>query len=242
MSNAGRRIVVIGGTSGIGLATAEIAAKSGADVVVSGRDADKMRAALDQLGRSVRGELFDAANRTALDAAFKRIGSFDHLVLAASGGKGAGPFASISMADLLSGFEGKFWVQWNCAQAALPYISKNGSITFIAAASARTANPATSGLAAINGALCAMVLPLARELAPIRVNAVSPGVIDTPWWNSRPKEMKEAFFSASAKSLPVGRVGTADEVGKALLALIENGFITGVILDVDGGLRAAAHA
>jgi NAD(P)-dependent dehydrogenase (short-subunit alcohol dehydrogenase family) len=175
-----------------------------------------------------------------LDAAFGRIGSFDHLVLAASGGRGAGPFATLAAADLRSGFEAKFWVQWNCAQAALPNIAKSGSITFVAAASARTANPGTSGLAAINGALCAMILPLARELAPIRVNAVSPGVIDTPWWDSRPKEMKEAFFSASAKSLPVGRVGRADEVGKAILALAENGFITGVVLDVDGGLRTAA--
>jgi len=240
MSIVGQTIVVIGGTSGIGLATAEIAAKAGAQVVISGRNAEKMRGALDKLGPSGKGELLDARDRESLDAAFARVGPFDHLVLSASGGGGAGPFATLKEADLRSGFDAKFWAQWNSVQAALPYLARNGSITFVTAASARVGNPGTSGLAAVNGALGAMILPLARELAPIRVNAVSPGVVDTSWWDARPKEMKEAFFAASAKSLPVGRVGQPQEIGKAILALAENGFVTGVILDVDGGLRTTA--
>ena len=240
MSIAEQTLLIIGGTSGIGLATAEIAAGAGARVVISGRSAEKMQDALNKLGPLARGELFDASDRASLEAAFQRVGGFDHLVLAASGGAGAGSFASLKEADLRSGFDAKFWVQWNSAQAALPYMTRKGSITFVTAASARVGNPGTSGLAAVNGALGAMILPLARELAPIRVNAVSPGVVDTAWWDSRPKEMKEAFFAASAKSLPVGRVGRPDEIGRAILALAENGFVTGVILDVDGGLRTTS--
>ncbi len=95
----------------------------------------------------------------------------------ASGGVGAGPFATLARDDLAHGFDAKFWIQWQCAQAALPYLREQGSITFVIANSARMGNPGTSGLAAINGSLAAMVLPLAHELGPVRVNAVSPGVI-----------------------------------------------------------------
>ena len=105
---------------------------------------------------------------------FHRIGCFDHLVLAASGGAGAGRFESLDASALRRGFEAKFWTHWNAVQAALPHLAANGSITFITAASSRLANPGTSGLAAINGALERMVPTLARELAPRRVNAVSP--------------------------------------------------------------------
>ena len=111
------------------------------------------------------------------------------------------------------------------------------SITFVAAVSARMALPAISGLAAINGALESMVPPLASELAPLRVNAVSPGVIDTPWWDATPKEVKQSYFEQSAKTAPLGRVGAPEDVAKAIVSIAENSFITGTILEVDGGLH-----
>ncbi len=233
-------LVVVGGTSGIGLATAHAAAEAGARVVVVGRTRDKLDRAVAALGGRARGELVDASDRDALDGLFARTKRLDHLVIAASGGVGAGPFGTLTRDALARGFEGKFWVQWQCAQAALPYLSERGSITFVTANSARTGNPGTSGLAAINGALGAMVLPLAHELGPVRVNAVSPGVIDTPWWDRQPAELKQHVFARVAATAPARRIGRPDDVADAVVFLAGNGYVTGVILDVDGGIRGVA--
>ena len=235
----GQTLVVVGGTSGIGLATAHAAADAGARVVVAGRSSEKLARAAAGLGDRAHGELVDAADRAAVDGLFARTGPFDHLVMAASGGVGGGPFGTLNRDDLARGFSGKFWVQWQCAQAALSYLSGCGSITFITAVSARTGNPGTSGLAAINGALGAMILPLAHELGPIRVNAVSPGVIDTPWWDRQPAGLRERVFERATATSPAGRVGRAEDVADAVVFLAGNGYVTGVILDVDGGMRGA---
>ncbi len=233
-------LVVMGGTSGIGLATAHAAVEAGAHVIVAGRHRDKLALAVTGLGDTARGESIDASDRAALDGFFARTGHIDHLVIAASGGVGAGPFATLARDDLIRGFDAKFWVQWQCAQAALPYLREQGSITFVIANSARMGNPGTSGLAAINGSLAAMVLPLAHELGPIRVNAVSPGVIDTPWWDKHPEALKHRIFEQITASVPVRRIGRAEEVADAIVFLAGNGYVTGVILDVDGGMRGAS--
>lgn len=225
--------VVIGGTSGIGLATAALLVNQEKAVTIVGRDQAKLDAAIDQLGQFTKGVIADAADRAALDVLFAKLAPIDHLVIAASGGAGAGPFESLHLDDLRHGFEAKFWVQLNVAQAALPSVAPNGSITFVTAASSRFANPGTAGLAAINGAIERMVATLARELAPLRVNAVSPGVTDTPWWADKPA----ALFDQESRKAPLGRAGRPEEVADAVLFLIGNQFITGVVLDVDGGLH-----
>ena len=233
-------MVVVGGTSGIGLATASAAAAAGARIVVAGRDPDRLRSAAAGLGGNARGEQVDASDRGSLDAFFTGVGRFDHLVIAASGGVGGGPFAQLSRDSLARGFAAKFWAQWQCAQAALPNLTREGSITFITSISARAGNPGTSGLAAINGALGAMILPLAHELGPIRVNAVSPGVIDTPWWDRHPEEFRSRTFAQIAASVPVKRVGRSEEVADAIVFLAGNAYVTGVIIDVDGGMRGVS--
>ena len=226
-------VVVIGGTSGIGLASAKLLVARGATVTVVGRDRAKVGAAASDIGEGAKGEAADAGDRAALDALFNRIEPVNHLVLAASGGAGAGPFREIAEAGLRRGFEAKFWVHWNAAQSVLPHLAPTGSITFITAASSRLANPGTSGLAAINGALERMVVTLARELAPRRVNAVSPGVIDTPWWSDKPPEM----FKAESRKSPLARAGQVEEVADGIAFLIGNAFVTGIVLDIDGGLH-----
>jgi NAD(P)-dependent dehydrogenase (short-subunit alcohol dehydrogenase family) len=233
MANRNSSVVIIGGTSGIGLATASSFVARNAHVTVVGRSHAKLDTALRTLGPSAKGRIADAGDRGGLDALFGGLDPVDHLVLAASGGSGAGPFGAIKAEMLRQGFEAKFWVHWNAAQSALPHMAQDGSITFVTAASSRFANPGTSGLAAVNGALESIVPTLARELAPIRVNAVSPGVIDTAWWEDKPAGM----FEAASRQAPLARPGRADEVAHAIVFLAENSFVTGVILDVDGGLH-----
>ena len=236
----GQTVAIIGGTSGVGLATAVLAIKAGARVVIAGRSRAKLDRAVAALGDAASGEQVDASDRDALETFFVQTGRLDHLVIAASGGIGGGPFPTLARDDLTQGFNGKFWVQWQCAQAALPYLSSQGSITFVTAVSARTGSPGTSGLAAINGAIGAMILPLAHELGPIRVNAVSPGVTETPWWDRQPAGMKQRVFEQISASVPVRRIGRAEDVADAIIFLAGNVYITGVILDVDGGLRGAS--
>ena len=231
-------VLIVGGTSGIGEATARAFAARGDDVVVAGRDRGRLEGALARLGDGIRGEALDAADADAVQAAAERLAPIDVLVLAASGGSGAGPFGELALETLRAGFEGKFWAQLTALQQALPSLAPDAGVVLVSAGSARAALPGTAGLAAINGALEAMVPPLAAELAPRRVNAVSPGVIDTPWWDNQPDEMRAATFDAFA-NVPAGRVGHPDDVAAAIVALATNGYVTGTVLDCAGGAQLA---
>ena len=232
-----QKVVVLGGTSGMGLATVTRLAAAGANVIVVGRDRAKLDKVLGALDGHVSGEALDCTDRPALARFFGRLGGIDHVVLTLSGGEGAGLFAELDLAALRRGFEAKFWPLLEAAQAALPTLRRDGSLTFLTAISARIARPGTAGLAAINGAMESMIGTLARELAPLRVNAVSPGVVDTPWWDRFPADVKADLFSQQAETLPVQRVGQAQDVAHAIQFLMENTFMTGAVIECDGGLR-----
>jgi NAD(P)-dependent dehydrogenase (short-subunit alcohol dehydrogenase family) len=234
-----QKVIVLGGSSGLGLATVARLVAAGAHVVAIGRDQrklDRALAGLDGRGRVV-GEALDCTDRAALDNFFGRVGPIDHLVLTLSGGEGGGRFSELDLAALRRGFEAKLWPQLEAAQAGLRSLRRDGSLTFVTAISARIANPGTAGLGAINGSLESMIGTLARELAPLRVNAVSPGVIDTAWWDRFPASVKTELFRQQAETLPVGRVGQPEDVAHALQFLMENTFMTGAVIECDGGLR-----
>jgi NAD(P)-dependent dehydrogenase (short-subunit alcohol dehydrogenase family) len=232
-----QHVVIIGGTSGIGLAAAEILLRETFKVTISGRDPQRLANASGRLRNEATAVAIDATNQAAVAELFDRLGSFDHLVLAFGSNKGLGPFATIGIEDVRLSFAEKVFPQFSCAQAAQPFLNPKGSITFLSAVSAFGAMPGAAGIGAANGAIATMVPTLARELKPLRVNAVAPGVIDTPWWDWATPEQKVAMFAEFAGNTPVGRVGTPEEIGEAVAFLIKNGFMTGQTVVCDGGIR-----
>ena len=243
MSFDGQRVVVIGASAGIGEATAKAFAARGASVTITGRSKDRLDQAAQRIGYPVAVAELDATDRAALDAFFAGATTVDHLVLTASpGAVGVGPFADLDEAALRQAFDGKVFAHVKAFQAALPRLRQDGSVTIVSAASARSAFAGTAGLAAANGALEALVAPLAVELAPLRVNAVSPGVIDTHWWNGMPDDQRRAFFGAAAAATPVRRVGSPEDVADAIVYLAGAGFVSGTVLECTGGSNLTAAA
>ncbi|MEU9451779.1 SDR family oxidoreductase [Streptomyces sp. NPDC048277] len=227
------RVVIMGGTSGIGLATARRLAADGAEVIVTGRDPEKLAAAKEVVTAA---DQVDGTSEEAVSAFFDRIGTFDHLVLAFSpGAVGLGPVAGVGLADVRAAFDGKFFPYL----LAIRWAGVTGSITLISAATARSALAGTVTLAAVNGAIERIVSPLAAELAPVRVNAVSPGAVDTPWWDFLPEEQRQAQFAAAADTVPARRVGRPEDVAAAVRYLVDATYVTGSILPVDGGFTVA---
>ncbi len=243
MSFDGQRVVIIGASAGIGEAAASVFAAKGAEVTITGRSKERLDQAAQRIGRPVQIAELDATSREALDAFFATAGTIDHLVLCASpGAVGVGPIATLDEAALRQAFDGKFFAHVKAIQAALPHLRQDGSVTLVTAASARAAFPGTVGLAAANGALETIVAPLAVELAPLRVNAVSPGVVDTHWWGAMPEDQRRAYFDAAAAVTPVRRVGRPEDVAEAIAYLAGAGFVTGTILECTGGSNLTAAA
>jgi NAD(P)-dependent dehydrogenase (short-subunit alcohol dehydrogenase family) len=229
-------VVVFGGSSGIGEAVARAMVARGSRVVIAGRDPDRLAAAAGRLG-GVQTAAVDAGDRDAVDAFFAGLAfDVDHLVLSFSTGRAGGPFRDLPMADLAAAVRGKLLAYLSVMQASLPRLRGDGSVTLIGAGSAESALPATAGLAAVNGGLHAAVRPLAVELAPLRVNAVAPGVIETPWWAGMPGPVRDGVF-ANAAAAPAGRTGTPDDVAAVVTLLIGSSYVTGTVISCDGGLR-----
>ncbi len=237
MDLSDHHVTVLGGSSGIGLETARLLASRGARVTIGGRDPGRLAAAAAELGDRVTALAVDAQEPDSLRQFFAAAGPISDLVITVTRRGGAGPAAELADTDLAGAFAGKPVAHLNAVARALPTLAGDGSITLVSAASAQTAMPGTVGLAAVNGAVEAAVPPLAAELAPRRVNAVSPGVIETSWWDEVPANDREEGFKTFAQRTPVGRNGQPEDVARAIAALVENGFITGVVLPCDGGLR-----
>lgn len=233
--------LVVGGTSGIGLATARRLRARGAAVHVAGRGAERL-AALADTDPEIVGHRADGGDRDAITAVVEKIGTIDWLVVALSGSEGVGPFADLDLDMLRRAFDAKFWGHLTTVQAALPHLAPTGSITLLSAITARTGMPGTAGVAAINGAVEALVRPLAAELAPIRVNGVSPGIVDTPWWSGLPDDARSDYFATAAGVLPTRRIATADDVAEAVVLAAVNPNMTGTVIESDGGARLVTLA
>ena len=237
MSMDNRHVAVIGGSTGIGLETARLLAGQGSRVTLGGRNRDRLDTAVKQLGDHAQAVPADAEQADSLRQFFAQAGPISDLVVTVTRRGGAGPAAGLAEADLPGAFAGKTIAHLRAVALALPTLAADGSITLVTAGSAQSALPGTAGLAAVNGALEAAVAPLAAELAPLRVNAVSPGVIETEWWDDLPDDARQEAFTTFARRALVRRNGRPQDVAHAIVALIQNGFITGVVLPCDGGLR-----
>jgi NAD(P)-dependent dehydrogenase (short-subunit alcohol dehydrogenase family) len=202
-----------------------------------GRTSERLTAARKALGSAASTVQVDVTDEDALKTAFANIDRIDHLVTAAAGTL-RGRVVDLDARHARQLFESKFWGQHHCLKYAAPRMAADGSVVLFSGWVSRKPAVEMSTLAAINSAIEALARTMALELAPVRVNAITPGQIDTPLWRSRLSEAEvRAHFDRVASALPVGRVGTADDVAHAVLFLMTNGFMTGAVLDIDGGWR-----
>jgi NAD(P)-dependent dehydrogenase (short-subunit alcohol dehydrogenase family) len=226
----GQKVVIVGGSSGIGLATAELAKREGADIIVASRNVERLDAVANRLNAVAIPA--DVTSDESVVELFRRCGPVDHVVVTAAQLR-TGPFKTVAMEDVRATMEAKFWGAWRVARAAEFRIQ--GSLTLVSGYLSVRPRPNSAIIGAVNGALESLARSLALELAPVRVNAVSPGIIDTPIRAAMPEEARRDMLAKTAAALPVGRVGLGEDVARQILAFMTIGFATGSIVYLDGG-------
>lgn len=231
-----KRVAVLGGTSGIGLAIAEgVAAAGGTPIVVSRRQ-ESVRAALERLPANAEGHAVDLTQEAEIAALFEVIGAIDHLTYTAADKLVTGPLAEANLDEARTFLNARFWGPVTVAKYAAPRIRSGGSIVFTSGiAGARPPGPGWVLGAALCSAMEGLTRALAIELAPTRVNLVSPGYVKTPIWNGIPEADREALFETLGAKLPVGHIAEPAEAALAYLYLMGSSFTTGQILITDGG-------
>lgn len=228
-----QRVVIIGGSSGMGFQIANEMHKLSYEVLIASRSKEKLEKAREAIGK-IETRVLDARNEKEIIHFFSQVGPFDHLVTSAADFY-LGPFLTGKTEDAKGYFESKFWGQYCAAKHGAPHIRKGGSILLFSGSANQKPMPHFAAGCAINAAIESLARCLALELAPIRVNAISPGVIVTPLWDTTPEKERNALFTATGKKLPVGRVGKPAEIALAARFLIECGYATGTTVHVDGG-------
>jgi NAD(P)-dependent dehydrogenase (short-subunit alcohol dehydrogenase family) len=230
-----KRVIIIGGSSGIGLAVAEEAAAQGADVVIVSSNAERVQEAVKSIGGNVRGEAVDVSDEKAVERFFTNIGAFDHLVFTAGDNLQLHELADTDLKQARRAFELRYWSALATVKYGSPRIRKGGSIVLTTGVAGQRPHSGWVIAASVCGTIEALTRALAIELAPIRVNAVSPGVVRTNLWQNMSSSEREQLFESVGKLLPVGRVGEAHDIAQAYLFLMQEGFSTGQTVVVDGG-------
>jgi NAD(P)-dependent dehydrogenase (short-subunit alcohol dehydrogenase family) len=227
-----KTVLVVGRGSGIARAITLLARSEGARVVVAGRDKAKLTDAYDEPGISV--EVVDITDDASIAALADRLGPVDHVVSTASA-RARGNLADLQRENLRLSFDTKVIGPTMLAKYFAPQINPGGSFVLFSGVHAFKLNVGYLGVGITNGAVDFLTRWLAVELAPIRVNAISPGVIDTGAWDSLGAEGKRDYFEHIAAGNPARRIGTPDDIASAVLFAMTNTFLTGVTLKVDGG-------
>ena len=219
----------------MGLAIAQAAKKMGNSVVIAGRSQEKLAMAQKILD-GVEAHTVDVRDEKSVKLFFDKVGAFDHLVLTAASFI-MGPFLKLNTADVRSYFDSKFWGQYNAAKHGAPFIRKGGSITFFGGAASQKPICSFAFGSALNAAIEGLTRGLALELAPIRVNAIAPGIVETPAWDLMDKKERASVFKQAGDKLLTRRIGQPEDIAEAAIYLMHCGFATGSVLYVDGGDR-----
>jgi NAD(P)-dependent dehydrogenase (short-subunit alcohol dehydrogenase family) len=231
-SLSGARVLVVGGSSGIGLGIARRALSAGGVVTIASRSQEKLTAARQEFGAALRTARLDTNDEAGVDSFFAAEQPFDHVVVS-SAETPFGPVRELPLADAKRAMESKFWGAYRIARAAR--FTERGSLTLISGTFSERPSASSVLQGAINAALEGLARGLALELSPIRVNTVSPGLIDTPIWSKMDPAAREAWFAQVADSLPAKTIGQPSDVGNAVLFLMTTPFATGSTIRLDGG-------
>lgn len=229
---ANKTVLVVGGSSGIGLATARAAVELEADVTIASHDPARLRQAGETLSKAARTLVVDTNDNGSILKMFSETGPFDFVIVSAATTKG-GPVRQLPLEDAYASMNSKFWGAYRVARAAK--INQGGSLTLVSGFLSQRPSAGAVLQGAINAALEGLVRGLALEFAPVRVNAVSPGLIDTPLYSKLSEEQRRQLYEETRQQLPVDRIGNAEDVAKAALFVATNSFVTGSVVTIDGG-------
>ncbi|GLS19088.1 short-chain dehydrogenase [Labrys miyagiensis] len=230
-----QRVVLLGGTSGIGLATARAALAADASVVVVSSRQERVAEALALLGDRAEGHAVDLNEEADVRGLFERLGPFDHLVYSAGDALQIGLLADTELKAVRKAFDLRVFGAVAAAKHAAPHLRPGGSVVLTGGVASLRPQKGWTVAASLCGAMEAFTRALALELAPIRVNLVSPGFVRTPLWANLPEDVREAMYAERGAALPVGRVGEAEDIAQTYLYLMTNRYSTGQTILVDGG-------
>lgn len=216
----------------MGLATANAAIAAGASVIIASRSMEKLETAKKEIGGHIEAQPIDLLNEDSIHKFFQTVGAIDHLVVSGSSMK-SGSIRELATEDAKASMASKFWGPYLAAKYAP--INSNGSIVLFSGILSRKPSSGMAIVSAVNAAVEGLGRALAVELAPIRVNVISPGLVTTPAYEKMPEDQREAMFENTASHLPVGRIGYPEEIAATVIHLLENGYMTGTVIDVDGG-------
>ncbi len=226
----GKKAIVFGGTSGIGLSATQMLSDKGAHVIALSRNPDKLK----NVPTNVTTKKMNVLDRDALEKFFQEEGEYDILVNSATGGaRAVGPFLSMDLDGYKASFD-KLWGYTNVVRYGTKYLKDNGNIVLVSGSPARKCRPGQIAISSVGGAVEAFARGIAPEIAPKRINIVSPGIIDTPMSPLQGKEREDYYKNTTNNNL-IPRAGTPDEVAVGIIFAIENEFITGTTIDIDGG-------
>jgi NAD(P)-dependent dehydrogenase (short-subunit alcohol dehydrogenase family) len=232
----GKRVVVVGGTSGMGLGAVRAAVDAGADVVVAGRRPETARAPGHPEARRLTHAVVDVGDEASVRAMFEALGGLDHLFVTASPAPGSwGAFLDQDLAAARAYMNGKFFGAWACARHAAPVMRAGGSITFLTGVAAVRPRPGLAVVTSAFAAVEALSRALALDLAPLRVNTIRPGFVDSEMWSFLDDGPREEIRRKVRETFPVHRTGSIEDIGQAAVFLMTNPYVTGSVLEVTGG-------
>ena len=235
MNLKNRRVVIIGGTAGIGLAVAKLAIEEGASVVVASGTQQRVDLAAKQLGIQAEGRVLNVLQEDRVDEFFRKVDEFDHLVYTAGDALSIAEPGTLSLEEAKQRFDVRYWGAYLSVKYGHRKIRKEGSIVLSSGIASRRPMKGWSLGASVTGAMESFTRALAIDLAPIRVNLVSPGAVRTELWEFLPEQERDVLYRQIGERLPVGRVGEPSEVAEAYIYLMKNRFSTGSIVVADGG-------